>query len=92
MLEAGRPDPFSTHAPYTTIRFHLPETAHTTLRIFNAAGRRVRGLVDAELEPGQHVATWDGRNDGGQESGAGVYFYRLEADGRSTARSLIRIK
>jgi hypothetical protein len=57
----------------------------TQLDVFDVLGRRVRRVVtDATLGAGMHSATWDGRNDGGGLTSAGLYFATLRA---GTARS-----
>jgi flagellar hook assembly protein FlgD len=59
------------------------------LRIYDVGGRLVRTLVDDVREPGVDRARWDGRDDHGRRSAAGVYFARLEADGRKAARKVV---
>jgi len=79
------PNPFSA---WTTIAFDLPRNAPVTLAIFDLAGRRVRSLAEgAWLEAGPHACRWDGRNDAGARSEAGLYFLRMDAGAeRRTAR------
>ena len=47
-LEQNQPNPFN---PGTEIRYHLPREAVVTLTIFDAAGRRVRSLVQERQPP-----------------------------------------
>lgn len=61
------------------IRFTIPAGDRTKLVLYDAAGRRVRTLVDARLGPGAHVARWDGRDDRGTRAASGVYFAKLTA-------------
>lgn len=70
------PNPTSGRA---TFHFSLPEPAHATLRIFDAGGRLVRSLDAGTLGAGRHRFEWDGRNEAGGRTGAGVYFARFEA-------------
>ncbi len=73
------PNPFRSG---TTIAFGMPSPGGAaTLRVYSAAGKLVRTLVDETLPAGRHVAVWDGRDAGGAPVSAGVYFYRLEAEG-----------
>jgi len=88
LLEA-RPNPFN---PTTRIAFRLPVRADVRLDIFDVHGARVRRLVRQSFPAGEHYATWDGRNDAGEQVSTGVYFYRLEADRFSAARKLVLIK
>jgi len=75
------PSPFSGT---TTIGFDLPSapagqlTWKTTARIYNLAGRLVRTVLAAELPPGPHAATWDGKDDRGVAMAPGVYFVAVE--------------
>lgn len=75
-VEPAAPNPFN---PTTRIRFTLPAAGRAQVRVYDAAGRLVRTLVDAELAAAAHVATWDGRDDAGRSCPSGVYFYRVAA-------------
>lgn len=80
------PNPF---APATTIGFRLPERADVKLRIYDLSGRLVRTLVDGAVNSGEHLITWDGNDNGGDEVGSGVYFYRFEKDTLVETRKMI---
>lgn len=92
-LTGNRPNPFN---PATTIAFDLgPAGAPprpVSLRIYDAGGRLVRTLINGNLAPGHHLATWDGRNDAAEPAASGVYFYRLGADGRTFEDRLVLVK
>lgn len=70
------PNPFN---PATTIEYHIPQTAQVQLAIFDAMGKRVRNLVEAQQQPGRHRIAWDARNEAGAPVASGVYFYRMRA-------------
>jgi endonuclease I len=90
MLRAASPNPFSTR---TTLVYDLPRTTHVSLRIYDASGRVVRSLVaGAVQEAGRHVFEWDGRDNTGAATATGLYFSRLEADGRSDVKRIARIR
>jgi hypothetical protein len=78
VLMAPSPNPLSNSS---LLRFALAKGGDTRLEIYDAAGRRVASLVHATLEPGNYSVTWDGRADGGDPLGAGLYFARLIAPG-----------
>ncbi len=78
--------------PPARIGFELGSEGRVRLAVYAVDGRLVRMLMDGFAPSGRHQALWDGRDDRGQEQPAGVYFYRLEAGGRSAARKLLIIK
>lgn len=76
----------------TTLRYALPEVLHVDLAIYDVSGRRVRTLVHENRAAGSHVIGWNARNDHGQFLSSGVYFYRIDAGGRSQAGRLVLLK
>ena len=91
VLAQNHPNPFN---PSTTITFSLPGEipGRTTLRIFNILGQRVRTLLDASLQAGEHAVLWDGRDDAGQPVSSGIYFYTLRAGRLSDSRKMLLLK
>jgi hypothetical protein len=88
-LDQNYPNPFN---PRTTITYTIPGEQHVTLTIHDAAGRRVRTLVDAPRHGGIHREEWNGRTDEGIAAAAGVYFIRLRAGGAVRTRQLVMLK
>lgn len=89
-LHGAAPNPFN---PRTVISFDLPRTAAVSLDVYDVAGRLVRRLIQGETLPaGTRSAVWDGRDDGGRGAAAGVYFYRLQADGFIDAGRMLLVK
>jgi len=88
-LDQNHPNPFN---PATDIVFSLPSRQHVVLRVFDARGRLVRTLLDAEAGPGTRTVRWDGRNDRGIEIPSGMYLYRMESGGDSQVRKMIMTK
>ncbi|HET6349516.1 MAG TPA: FlgD immunoglobulin-like domain containing protein [Candidatus Krumholzibacteria bacterium] len=72
------PNPFN---PRTSVRFELPGVAQVRVEIYNAAGVRVRTLINGAHPAGIHAAEWDGTDDAGHGVSSGVYFVRLQIDG-----------
>jgi flagellar hook assembly protein FlgD len=52
------------------------------LCVFDAAGRLVKRLASGMFESGTHVRHWDGIDNAGRKTAAGIYVYRLVAGGR----------
>jgi len=46
-----------------------------------------------DVQPsGQKTVKWDGTNDLGQKVSAGLYFYRIEAEGFSDTKKMVLLK
>jgi photosystem II stability/assembly factor-like uncharacterized protein len=88
-LDQNYPNPFN---PSTTIAFRLDSNGPVKLQVFDARGRLVRTLVDAERAAGPHRVTWDGRDNGGRTAAAGVYMYRLAAGDFIQQRKMTLLK
>lgn len=74
------------------LTFSLPEAGRARLAIYGARGERVRRLSDGALPAGRHHVAWDGSDEGGQPAPPGIYFARLEWQGRTRVARLVRIE
>jgi hypothetical protein len=74
------------------VRFSVPRRTLVTMDVYNVNGQRVRRLVDEMLDGGVHGHSWDGVAQSGEAVANGVYFVRLEADGRSASRKLVLLR
>ncbi|MBC8193260.1 MAG: S8 family serine peptidase [Candidatus Marinimicrobia bacterium] len=83
------PNPFN---PSTSIRFALPEMATTHLKIFDITGRLVKSLEMANVPAGWNEVVWNGLNNGGEQTPAGVYVARLEAVSHSQSIKMVLLK
>ena len=87
MLRAAIPNPVTKTA---SIGFELTERADIALEIFSADGRLVKTIDQGARSVGAHTATWDGTDLLNRRVAAGVYYYRLNVNGRlDAARSLV---
>lgn len=75
----------------STLRLSLTGPGRARLAIHDAQGRLVRMLLDADLPAGEHSASWDGADERGHAARPGVYLARLEAQGRTLARRIVRL-
>ena len=90
MLHSASPNPF--HAR-TALVYDLPQRGRVALRIYDVNGRLVRSLVTGTIQgAGHHSLDWDGRDDAGVATAAGLYFSRLDAGGVSDARRIVRMR
>ncbi len=89
------PNPFN---PRTVIPFAVASTegadgvTPVSIEVFNVLGQKMRTLVSADLMPGYHKVSWDGRNDGGLEVASGIYIYRLCAGDYQQSRRLLLVR
>jgi hypothetical protein len=82
------PNPFvgSTSFRYATVK---PQRA--TIAVYNAAGARVRTLVDHVLS-GAGIVTWEGTTDAGARVPSGIYFLRVEAGSVRESRKVVLLR
>jgi hypothetical protein len=88
-LGQNRPNPFGRS---TAITYQLPAAGIVRLAVYNVAGQKVRTLVDGPQERGWHTVRWDGSDEQGAAVSAGIYYYRIAADGWSDARRMLVIR
>lgn len=91
-LLQNAPNPFNAS---TIIRFAVPADAGSvaaTLRIYDAAGRKVCSLVEGEVQPGHYEMRWDGRDDDGRGVASGVFFLHLRAGEFSGVRRMVLLQ
>ena len=88
-LHENYPNPFN---PTTTLRFDLPEVSDITLTIYNMLGQKVKTFNMQSTPAGYHSLTWNATNDLGQQVGAGVYLYQLQAKDFVKTRKMVLLK
>ncbi|MBN1997839.1 endo-1,4-beta-xylanase, partial [candidate division KSB1 bacterium] len=88
-LEQNYPNPFN---PTTKIEFSIPESAKTSLKIYDILGREVATLVNKNLTAGVYNITWDAKNSDGSQIVSGTYFYRLAAGNFLITQKMIFLK
>ncbi|MBM3307593.1 MAG: S8 family serine peptidase [Candidatus Eisenbacteria bacterium] len=88
-LSQNLPNPFRGG---TGIEYGLPVESAVLLRVYSVGGRLVRVLVDGRQPAGRWTVAWDGRDDAGAPVSSGVYFYRLETDGRTVAKRMVMVE
>jgi hypothetical protein len=75
-----------------TIRYSLAKPSPVRVTIYNIMGRRVRTLVDAFQDKGEHSLVWNATDDENNPSGSGVYFYRIENGETVIQKKLILVR
>ena len=84
------PNPFRE---LTTISYDVPQPGgNVIVRVYSAAGRLVRELVNQPLRAGGRTVIWDGTDDHGGSVASGVYFCKIQAAGREAESRLVVLK
>jgi len=78
------PNPF---AKSVAIHFALPKSAHVSVSLYSADGRLIKTLADGPMTGGEHTLTWQT----GASVPAGVYMYRVVADGAVAQGKVLRV-
>ncbi len=88
-LEQNYPNPFNSS---TTIGYVLEKEGNVRLTIFDLTGRSIATLADGQQGAGLHRVVWNGTDDKGAAVTSGIYFYRIEVDGKSQANRMLLLK
>lgn len=76
----------------TRLDYTLPRDGRVRLVVYDAAGRRVRRLLDGFEREGVRSVSWDCRDDAGRGVPVGTYFARLDAIGTTRVRKIIVVE
>jgi hypothetical protein len=71
------------------ITLRIAQPSPVRLQVLDASGRRLRELIDEPLAAGSWRFRWDGRDQSGASAPSGIYFVRVEAEGRARTARLI---
>jgi hypothetical protein len=88
-LSQNYPNPFN---PATRIVFGLSAPGYVSLRIYDAAGRLVRELVNETRAAARYEEVWDGHDGVERLVASGIYFYRLDAGSFTQTRKMILLR
>ena len=83
------PNPASSGA---LVRLGLPREGQVSLVLFDANGRRLRGLAGRAMPAGEHSLRWDGLDENGRRVASGLYFMRLETTSGSRVQRFAVIR
>lgn len=83
------PNPFKRS---TTISYHLDKASDVILEVYNTKGQRIRQLVNAKQAKGEQVIQWDGKDSNGSTVCSGVYFAKMQYQGKQISRKMIYMK
>lgn len=82
------PNPFQN---YTDISYQLTQKGEIRISIYDALGKKVKTLIDAQHESGSYSTKWQGKNDNGVECKKGIYYLIIEQNNKIQIRKIIKI-
>lgn len=83
-LGQNYPNPFN---PSTSIKFNIPESGYTTIKVYNLLGSEVATLLDEMKQPGTYEISFNAA-----VLSSGTYFYSLESGSFRQVRKMILLK
>jgi hypothetical protein len=89
------PNPFNAGAETTRIAYTLSRSSNVTLTVHDLAGNMIakREFLSGQSggSAGYNEVIWDGKSDGSDYVGNGIYLYLIIADGRLAARGKLTV-
>ncbi|KQC13145.1 MAG: hypothetical protein APR63_09410 [Desulfuromonas sp. SDB] len=73
------PNPFN---PSLSISFDSKSDCFVDVTIFNINGQKIKTITRNDYLKGNHLFTWDGNDEFGNQVGSGLYFYRMVVDNK----------
>ena len=85
------PNPFN---PTTKISFELTEiTEVAEIMIFNIKGQKIKSYKICDPPVGSiQTVLWNGRDENDKSVSSGVYFYKLQINGKQEAQKMLMLK
>lgn len=87
VLHNPKPNPITSGS--AQVSFNLAEPTKVALRIFDATGKLIKTLVNAQLHNGIYNYIWNGRDETNQAVDAGIYFATLATPTQNYTKKLI---
>jgi len=78
------PNPFN---PVTNLEFGISNLGFVSLKVYDLSGKEVRTLVNELKEAGYYTVKFDGSS-----LSSGIYFYKMQFDGKETSKKMLLLK
>lgn len=89
LLDQNFPNPFRET---TTITYHLDTPRPVDISIYNVLGQKIRTLASQIAASGLNSIAWDGLDDAGQVSPAGIYVYTLNTGPIADSKTMLLMR
>lgn len=83
-LYSNYPNPFN---PETIIRYSIPQSSFTTIKIYNIEGKELATIVNEMKTAGNYQISFNA-----SQLPSGTYFYRIESGNFSSTKKMILLK
>jgi hypothetical protein len=81
-IVSSYPNPFTSS---TDISIEMAKTLPAELSVYNIRGEKVNVILNGQIDAGNHVFNWNGKDIHGRNVANGIYFFRLNTgEGTST--------
>ncbi|MCD6398705.1 MAG: T9SS type A sorting domain-containing protein, partial [Candidatus Aenigmarchaeota archaeon] len=74
------PNPFN---PTTKIHYSIKDKSNVQIDVYNLKGQLIKSLINGQQDAGDHSVIWKGNDDNGNEVSSGIYFYKLNVNGKT---------
>ncbi len=88
-LYQNYPNPFN---PSTKIKFVIPYNTDVSISVFNIQGRKVRNLLNKNLNQGSYFVDWNGKDKSNINVASGIYFIMLKTNNFKKTIKAVLIK
>lgn len=75
-----------------SVYYNVTAGGRVTLKVYNTAGQLVRTLFAGQKNPGVYSIRWNGADDRNRIVSSGVYFFRLESNGKTVSARGVLVK
>ena len=89
ILSQNYPNPFN---PSTNINFNIPNSGKVNLSVYNVRGQLVKTIIDDIYIAGSHSVSWHGDDNNSKSVASGVYFYKIDFEGKEEIKKMILMK
>lgn len=83
-ISQNYPNPFNSS---TRIKYDIPVKCYVNITIYDITGRRIKTLVDTDLQPGYYEVDFNST-----ELSSGIYFYKLLTNDYSETKKMVLVK
>ena len=77
---------------YQTISYSIPDDSFISVNIYNLKGQLVKHIFEGDQISGEHQIYWNGKDNNGQNTGTGIYLYKIETNNKVFIRKIMLIR